>query len=125
MHVEVVTNVVPTINDDEAQLSALASWIVSELGPDTPWHITRFFPNLDFAHLDPTPLAVLRRARDIGHAAGLRYVYLGNVSEPGGEDTICPQCGAVLVRRDGFAVLDDRVADGSCPRCGRAVGIVS
>jgi pyruvate formate lyase activating enzyme len=125
MHVEVVTNVVPTINDDEAQLSALASWIVSELGPDTPWHVTRFFPYLDFAHLPPTPLSTLRRAREIGRAAGLSFVYLGNISEPGAEDTICPGCGEVLVRRDGFSVLEDRVAGGDCPKCGRAVGIVS
>jgi pyruvate formate lyase activating enzyme len=125
MHVEVVTNVVPTINDDEAQLEALAAWIAADLGPETPWHITRFFPYLEFSHLDPTPLATLRRARAIGRAAGLAHVYLGNVSEPGGEDTACPGCGEVVVRRDGFAVVSDRTRGGACPRCGRPTGIVS
>jgi pyruvate formate lyase activating enzyme len=125
MHVEVVTNVVPTINDDEAQVKSLASWIANELGPETPWHITRFFPYLDFSHLDPTPLATLRRAREIGREAGLVHVYLGNVSEPGGEDTVCPGCGEMLVQRDGFAVIADRTVDGACPACGRASGVVS
>lgn len=124
MHVEVVTNVVPTVNDDEAQLTALAAWIASELGPETPWHITRFFPYLDFAHLPPTPLPTLRRAREIGRDAGLHYVYLGNVSEPGGEDTTCPGCGVTLVRRDGFEVVSDSIEAGVCPKCERPIDLV-
>jgi pyruvate formate lyase activating enzyme len=119
MHVEVVTNVVPGVNDDDAQLTALAAWIAGELGPETPWHITRFFPYLEFADMPATPLPILRRARQIGKAAGLHYVYLGNVSEPGGEDTECPGCGVKLVERDGFTVIADRGADGACPKCGR------
>lgn len=124
MHVEVVTNVVPTVNDDEAQLTALAAWIASELGPETPWHITRFFPYLEFAHLPPTPLPTLRRAREIGLEAGLEYVYLGNVSEPEGEDTKCPGCGETLVRRDGFTVVADATAGGLCPKCERPTDLV-
>jgi pyruvate formate lyase activating enzyme len=124
MHVEVVTNVVPGINDDEAQLTALAEWIATSLDVDTPWHITRFFPYLDFADLPPTPLATLRRAREIGREAGLHYVYLGNVSEPGGEDTLCPGCGTALVRRDGFSVAERSGQDGTCPSCGRPVDLV-
>jgi pyruvate formate lyase activating enzyme len=124
MHVEVVTNVVPGINDDDAQLTALATWIARELGADTPWHITRFFPYLEFADLPPTPLQTLRGARRIGREAGLHHVYLGNVSEPGGEDTSCPECGAVLVKRDGFAVVEDRTEAGACPACGRRSDVV-
>lgn len=124
MHVEVVTNVVPGINDDEAQLSSLADWIVRVLGVDTPWHITRFFPYLDFADVPPTPLATLRRAREIGRGAGLHYVYLGNVSEPGGEDTLCPECGTLLLGREGFAVTGTATAGGTCPTCGRRSDII-
>lgn len=124
MHVEVVTNVVPGINDDDAQLRALAEWIAGSLGPETAWHITRFFPYLDFADKPATPLPTLRRARDIGREAGLQYVYLGNVDEPGSEDTRCPGCGELLVRRDGFAVLEERVAAGHCPGCGRASDVL-
>jgi pyruvate formate lyase activating enzyme len=119
MHVEVVTNVVPGINDDEDQLSGIAAWIVDRLGVDTPWHITRFFPYLEFADTPATPLETLRRARSIGRDAGLHHVYLGNVSEPGGEDTVCPGCGVTLVKRDGFAVTEDLSAGDTCPACGR------
>jgi pyruvate formate lyase activating enzyme len=125
MHVEVVTNVVPGINDDDAQLKALAAWIASALGPETPWHITRFFPYLEFADTPATPLETLREARRIGIAAGLHNVYLGNVSEPGGEDTTCSGCGALLVHRDGYDVVKDRTVNGSCPDCGTPVGLVS
>lgn len=124
MHVEVVTNVVPGINDDEQQLTDLAHWIAQKLGVDTPWHITRFFPYLEFSHIAPTPLETLRRAREIGREAGLHYVYLGNVSEPGGEDTTCPGCGTVLVSRDGFAVTSGREAAAACPQCGRPSDII-
>lgn len=79
MHVECITNVIPTLNDDEKQLSDIAQWIKNELGTETPWHVTRFFPYLDYAHLYPTPIETLERARDIGIKAGLKYVYLGNV----------------------------------------------
>jgi pyruvate formate lyase activating enzyme len=105
LHVEVVTNIVPGVNDDEAQLRALARWIAGSLGPETPWHVTRFFPYLDFAHVPATPVPTLRRAREIGREEGLSFIYLGNVAEPGGEDTVCPSCGA-------------------CVRCGTPLGIV-
>lgn len=124
MHVEVVTNVIPTINDDEGTLRGIASWIATELGPDTPWHITRFFPYVELAHLPATPLATLRRAREIGAEEGLRYVFLGNVDEPGGENTVCPSCGAVAVEREGYTVVDRSVEDGACGACGRPLGIV-
>jgi pyruvate formate lyase activating enzyme len=124
MHVECVTNVVPTINDSEEELRAVAQWISRELGSDTPWHVTRFMPYLEFADLSPTPLSTLERAREIGHEAGLRFVYLGNVESPGGEDTICPNCGDLVVRRRGFDVLAENLtSDGACGSCGAPLGI--
>lgn len=79
MHVEVVTNVIPTLNDDEKQLKGLAEWIVANLGPETPWHVTRFFPYLDYKHLELTPIETLEKAKKIGQEAGLKFVHLGNV----------------------------------------------
>lgn len=124
MHVEVVTNVIPTINDDELQLRGIAQWIRDKLGPDTPWHITRFFPYLELSHLPPTPIDTLRHARDIGREEGLHFVYLGNVDESGGEDTTCPNCGAIVVRRSGYTVAAQHVKDGRCAKCGHDVNIV-
>ena len=79
MHVECITNIIPTLNDDEAQLKGIAKWIVKELGPEIPWHVTRFIPYLDYAHLPPTPVETLKKAKEIGLKEGLRYVYIGNV----------------------------------------------
>jgi len=79
MHVECITNVVPTINDSDEELRDIAHWIATALGPDTPWHITRFFPYLEFSHLDPTPIPTLERARAIGVEEGLTAIHLGNV----------------------------------------------
>ncbi|MDY0087230.1 MAG: AmmeMemoRadiSam system radical SAM enzyme [Coriobacteriia bacterium] len=124
MHVEVVTNVVPTINDSAEELRAIARWIVEALGPDTPWHITRFFPYLDFKHLDPTPIATLREARRIGQEEGLHYVFLGNIAEAGTEDTMCPSCGARAIAREGYAITDRATANGGCAACGHDLGVV-
>jgi pyruvate formate lyase activating enzyme len=124
MHVEVVTNVVPGINDSDETLRGIAEWMVSDLGPETPWHITRFFPYLEFADVPPTPIQTLRRAADAGRAAGLHHVYLGNVDEPGGEDTVCPVCGAIAVRRHAYDILERATRAGACARCGTPLGIV-
>jgi pyruvate formate lyase activating enzyme len=118
MHVEVVTNVVPGVNDSDESLTGVATWVRDSLGAGTPWHVTRFFPCLEFEDVEPTPLETLRRARAIGTETGLHFVYLGNVDEPGGEDTACPSCAAVAVRRSRYAVLERAIRDGACARCG-------
>lgn len=123
MHVEVVTNVVPTVNDSAEELRAMATWISDSLGRDTPWHITRFFPYLEYADLEPTPLETLRTARAIGEEAGLDFVYLGNIQESGGEDTVCPECGAVAIRRAGYTITGRHTRDGTCAKCGTALNI--
>jgi pyruvate formate lyase activating enzyme len=125
LHVECVTNVVPTVNDSEAELRDIARWIASTLGAETPWHVTRFVPYLEFANLPATPVATLERARAIGREEGLDFIFLGNVSVPGGEDTVCPRCGTVVVERHGFGVSSVRLdAGGRCASCGAELGIV-
>ncbi len=125
MHVECVTNVVPTVNDADDELTHMAEWIARELGPETPWHVTRFTPYLEFADLPATPVSTLQRARDIGCKAGLLNIFIGNVFVPGGEDTICPNCGAIAVARRGFGVDALRIDEqGRCAECGQVLGIV-
>jgi pyruvate formate lyase activating enzyme len=98
----------------------LAAWLAA-LSPDLPWHVSRFFPRHRQADLPPTPPASLSRARDIGLAAGLRHVYLGNVE--GHSDTFCPGCRETLIRRRGHGVELDRLkgAGGLCPGCGAPI----
>jgi pyruvate formate lyase activating enzyme len=123
MHVEVVTNLVPTVNDSTEEIRAMASWVADGLGHDTPWHITRFFPYLEYADLEPTPIETLRTAKAIGEESGLDYVYLGNIQEPGGEDTVCPQCGAVALRRTGYTITARHTREGTCAKCGADLNI--
>lgn len=121
MHVECITNITPTINDDEDELKRLVKWIRDELGPDTPWHITRFYPCLDLSHLEPTPIAKLEHIRQIGFEAGLHYVYLGNVPGHEGENTYCYNCGELLIERFGFDVLNISIKNSKCPECGSII----
>lgn len=116
---EVTTLVVPGVNDDPAELKDAADFVATELGPDTPWHINRFFPAYKMADMPPTPISTLRRAQEIGLEAGLRYVYMGNVL--GEENTTCHKCGRLLIRRVGFYVVENHIRDGRCPYCGTPV----
>ncbi len=115
--VEVTTLVVPGMNDSDAELSDIAGFIAGELGTDVPWHVSRFHGDYQMGAAAPTPMETLRRAVEIGRQAGLKYVYSGNVPADENENTRCPGCGKVLVRRTGFAVAEVRVADGRCPEC--------
>lgn len=123
MHVEVVTNIIPTMNDDEPQLTALAQWIASDLGSETPWHVTRFIPQFELTHLPPTPVATLERARDIGLKAGLDFVYVGNIPGHAGENTFCPTCGEMVIERSGFALRRSEVEAGRHRTCGTDLNI--
>jgi pyruvate formate lyase activating enzyme len=114
---EVTTLVIPGINDDPSELKDAARFVAQELGDDTPWHISRFFPAHKMIEALPTPIATLRMAKDIGLEEGLKYVYPGNVLGNGNQDTACPKCGRVLLRRRGFITSHNRVIDGHCQYC--------
>ncbi|MFC2069512.1 AmmeMemoRadiSam system radical SAM enzyme, partial [Chloroflexota bacterium] len=102
IHIEVVTNIIPTINDDDQQLMDIARWIHDKLGELTPWHVTRFYPQHYIQHLPPTPISTLEYAYNIGHNAGLKFVYIGNVSGHKNENTFCYTCGKLIIRRFGY-----------------------
>lgn len=123
--VEITTLIIPGHNDDPGELRELTGWLVRELGPDTPWHVSRFFPAHRMAAFPITPLATIRAAVGIGRAAGLHHVYPGNVQGPRcdlSDDTRCRACGHVLVRRSGYSILENRIVDGACPDCRTPIG---
>ncbi len=124
MHLEVVTNLVPELNDSSEELRELARWIRDKLGPGTPWHITKFFPHLELSAIPPTPIQALERAREIGIEEGLWFVYIGNVSGHPFENTYCPSCGELLIERRNTRILSYRVEKGGCPHCGQRIPIV-
>lgn len=116
--VEVTTLVIPGENDSEPELTEIASFIKNELGPGTPWHISRFYPNYQLIDHPSTPVATLNRAREIGLEQGLRYVYLGNVPGSDAENTYCYNCGKLLIERYGYQIIQDNIEAGNCKFCG-------
>jgi pyruvate formate lyase activating enzyme len=60
----------------------------------------------------------LLAARDIARAAGLHYVYVGNVrGVPDTETTFCPNCKRAIIERDIFAVTRFALVAGRCKFC--------
>jgi pyruvate formate lyase activating enzyme len=117
---EVTMLIIPGLNDDPVELQDAARFIVEELGPQTPWHLSRFHPAYRMRDTPVTPIETLQRAQAIGHGAGLRYVYLGNVAEEA--NTYCHQCQRQLLRRSALRVVEDHITpDGRCPDCQSAV----
>ncbi|MCL0075961.1 AmmeMemoRadiSam system radical SAM enzyme [Dehalococcoidia bacterium] len=117
MHVEVVTNIIPTLNDDE-QLEGIANWIRDNLGELTPWHITRFYPHYEMQHLPPTPVSTIERAYEIGRSVGLRFIYVGNIPGHKGENTVCYSCGKLVVERTGYHTRILGLDGSRCLFCG-------
>lgn len=123
MHVEVVTNVIPGVNDDVHHLTDIAVWIKEKLGALTPWHITRFYPHREYAHLPPTPLSTLENAYCTGMKAGLKFVYIGNVPGNSHENTVCYNCGELAIERVGYATRLTGVKGSGCEYCGADLNI--
>lgn len=117
---EVTTLIIPDVNDDPQELRELAEFIVAELGADTPWHVSRFYPQYQLEHLPPTPVATINQAVEIGRAAGLNYIYVGNLG--GDTDTRCPGCDTTLIQRRGADIKRNRIAAQSrCPDCNHLI----
>lgn len=112
---EITTLIVPTHNDSDTELHAIASFISNALGAQTPWHISAFHPDYHEQQLPSTSMETLKRAEAIGYSVGLKHIYIGNtsVSAP----TTCSACNAVLIKRKDFEVLDNFLIDGACPQC--------
>lgn len=123
VHVEVTNLLIPGENDDDESLRERAQWLAEDVGVDTPVHFSRFHPDYQLQDVPPTPIERLERAMEIAHEEGLNYVYCGNVPGHESESTYCPDCGTVVVKREGFAVREISLADSACPNCGHEIPI--
>jgi pyruvate formate lyase activating enzyme len=116
--VEVVTLLVPGFNDSDDEIRKMADFIAG-VSCDIPWHLTAFHPDYKMLDAGRTPTDTLLRAHAIGKSAGLRFVYPGN--SPGAvgelENTYCPECQALLIRRVGFHVQENHMRGACCPQC--------
>lgn len=120
---EVTTLVIPEENDSDEELRSIAGFLAS-VSPDIPWHISRFFPTYELTNRPPTPVETLRRAARIGREAGLHYVYLGNVPGEAGENTLCPQCGNMVIRRSMYHTEVEEEVN-RCRVCGLGLPVVA
>jgi pyruvate formate lyase activating enzyme len=118
--VEVTTLVIPGWNDSDSELKEIARFIKG-VDAEMPWHVTRFHPTFKMTDRSATPVSTLMRARQIGMAEGLKYVFVGNIPGEGGENTICPQCGETVVERMGFSIISHNLVDDKCGNCNRLI----
>ena len=119
-HLEITTLIIPGQNDDEKEMEAEAEWIAGELGKDIPLHLSRYFPM--YRREDPsTPGDTLRKLHGIA-SKHLDYVYLGNIAGSEGQNTRCPVCGTIIVRRSGYSIkLEEADQKGKCRKCGTRI----
>jgi pyruvate formate lyase activating enzyme len=118
---EVVTLLIPTLNDSEEELRDLSRWVKQTLGPDVPLHFTRFHPTYRMKNLPRTPASTLDRAVEIARAEGVHFVYVGNLPGHPAESTYCPGCRELLIKRMGMSVEENRLDKGRCPKCQRII----
>ena len=119
---EVVNLIVPSLNDKAEDIAAMAAWLYETAGPERPLHFTRFRPEYRLKRLPITPAASLTAAREAAMAAGIKYVYVGNLPGHEGANTYCPSCGKLLVERLGFKIVDNQVLNVKCRFCDRRIG---
>jgi len=119
--VEITNLLIPGANDKPEDIEKLCDWIIENLGKDTPVHFSRFFPMYKLTNLPPTPVASLRRAEKIAKKKGLNFVYVGNLPLNIGENTHCPSCNRLLIRRIGYQILENKMRTNQCPYCGATV----
>lgn len=115
-HVEIVTNIIPGMNDDEEQIEGIIQWIKEKLSPHVPWHVTAYHP----AYKLQKPAAhreLLEKIRNKAKDSGLKHIYLGNVYSPEGCNTECPQCGSLLIERYLMSMTSNRLIENQCPDC--------
>ncbi|MFQ6133566.1 MAG: AmmeMemoRadiSam system radical SAM enzyme [Armatimonadota bacterium] len=115
---EITNLVVPGYNDSEAMVRKMARWVIENCGPETPLHMSRFFPQYKLLNVPATPTEKLRALRQVAWKEGVKFPYIGNVPGEGGENTFCPRCGTKLIRRVGYAQTTNLCLDARAGRCG-------
>ncbi|MFC1808303.1 AmmeMemoRadiSam system radical SAM enzyme [Candidatus Omnitrophota bacterium] len=118
---EITYLLIPTLNDDPEYIKETSMWIKENLGPDTPLHLSRFWPTYKLQIISPTPVETLEKAANIAMAAGLRYVYIGNIRGNKGGITHCPHCDKPIVKRIGYNVIENNIKEGKCGFCAEKI----
>ena len=120
---EVTTLLIPGYTDQGTQLEEIAKFIKEELGNETPWHVTRFYPAYKMMDVSSTPIKLIDQAYQIGKKEGLKYVYTGNLPGDEHENTYCPECGELVIKRTGYEI-ERFDKEGKCPKCGEKIDLI-
>lgn len=126
VHLEITTLIIPNLSDDLAMLKKLAKFIFKELGSDVPWHLSKFSPEISWKLKEcaPTPEDAIFKAHELGKNAGLKYVYVGNIYSTDKENTYCPNCGQLAIKRLGYSITRyDK--NGHCANCQADLQIIT
>lgn len=120
--IEITNLLIPTINDDFTMIEQMCRWLADNGFKQFPLHFSRFFPQYKLMNLPPTPLDTLLKARKIAREAGLPFIYIGNTNLPDAENTYCPHCGKLLIKRKGYSIEENHLSlTGNCPFCGATI----
>ncbi len=120
--IEITTLLIPGENDSTDELKKMCEWILENLGESVPLHFTAFHPDFKMNNKPPTSRETLKKSRGIALDAGIKYCYIGNVSDKDGQTTFCPKCRAVLIERDWHTVYTNKINNGQCFKCGEKIG---
>jgi pyruvate formate lyase activating enzyme len=119
---EITYLIIPTINDDAKEIKEMTKWVLGNLGDEVPIHFSRFYPTYKLENLPQTPLKSVETAREIAIDMGVKHSFVGNVpSGHPGENTYCPACGKLLIKRRGYYILENNIKKDSCPACGEKI----
>ncbi len=120
---EITTLIIPDLNDSEEELLSIAKFIKNELGAETPWHVSRFFPQYKLKDQNPTDEEIIHKAYALGKEIGLKYVYAGNIVSDIHENTYCPNCNRLVIRRTGYNI-DKFDKNDHCPKCNTKIDLI-
>ncbi len=118
---EITTLIIPGVNDDMKEIDDIIDFIKTEIGENTPWHISKFHPSYKMSDYPPTPDTTIKRIRERGLEKGLKFVYSGNLWGDEGENTYCPSCGKILIKRVGYSIEEYNIQNGKCRFCGEKI----
>jgi len=123
LHIETVTLVIPGLNDSMEEMGDLIDWVISNLGPETPMHFTRFHPDFHMTDRTATPVQKLEKIYELAKEKGLKYPYLGNIGGNRYEHTYCPKCGKIVINRSGYNVNTEKLDGTRCAHCGESIAV--
>lgn len=118
---EITNLIIPGWTDNTDMIKRMCNWLAENGLSNYPLHFSRFHPDYRLTQLSSTPIGILTQARDIALAAGIKYVYIGNVPGLDAENTYCPKCNEKLIERKGYFILQKNLEMGTCKKCGEKI----